>query len=76
MLHPSYHGMVYVFRVKPYVLRVCWQPILTCFDFLHRNWICLTSHRVLSEYLLHRHPVLGTLLPVQLLHCSATMGQL
>lgn len=58
----------------------CWElvasPILTSFAFLPRNWICLPSHCGISEYLLHHHPVLGALLPVQLLHFSATMGQL
>lgn len=50
--------------------------LLRGFVFLHRNWIFLTSHRDLSKHLLYHYTVLGTLLPVQLIHHGATMGQL
>lgn len=41
-----------------------------------RHWAGVRGHRGLSEHLLHHHPGLGPLLPVQLLHLRAALDHL
>lgn len=41
-----------------------------------RHWYSICGHRVLFEHLLHHHPGLGTLLPVQLLHLWTSLDNL